>query len=292
MLEATPSLIAEIYQHIVARCLNMVEQKMVFDFIQQGNLDQFISEGIEKLESIVHNVKKSDQLKANQIKTIAYSFLKRFNEELVKIQQAEEKELLKKLLAKIAKGIVIEIQQEAPTHAFQIKRSIEQGFEQAVLLEGYNQKDFENYFQLGYTDVSKVGVSVTNVKVMERLIWDDKKANLEKLALLLKNDYSCIKSKNEFLSFFNGPDQKVIHFDRKRFDLLIFLIHKLYDKSIIRLKGGKGLWRLVSVRFADFNNKPMDFNPAKRLHSLKGKKVLKSALEKDVEEILEYIQVK
>lgn len=290
--------IAEIYQHIVARCLNPAENVLVFEFVQQGDLHGFIENSIAEIEVIVHDLRASNNLKVDKIKTIAYSFLKKFNEQLSKVEETEKKELLKKLLVKIARGIMLEIQQQAPSYVDQVRISIEHGLAQAVYVEGYNQKDFENYFQLNYTDISKTEITITTIptpviiEISEYLLWDHKKANINSFIYLLQNDYACIKSKAEFQSLFDQQTRKeLVRWDGKQTDLLILLTNRLYELGYIQLKGGKGLWKLVLNRFVDFDKNPLDIEPAKRLSLLKGKKSLKPALVEDVERIINHIKV-
>jgi hypothetical protein len=292
-LEPSLSPIAEIYQQIIVRCLDRDEQLQVFTFIQKSDLEVFINDSIDHVESITQDVRVANKLKADQIKTIAYSFLKRFNKAIAAVEDQLEKTQLKKLLVKIANGILFEIQQQSPGYADHVRKAIEQGLEQAVAIEGYDKKDFENYFQINYTDISTLTVTITKeAEFTEYFNWNHKKANLQKLISLLHKDYYCLRSKTEFESLFDSPQNKdLVRWDINKSDLLIVLIHQLYEADWIILKGGKGLWKIIKGRIVDFDKNPLEIDFAKRLNIIKGNKRLKAFLAADIDKIMDYIKI-
>jgi hypothetical protein len=292
-LEPSLPRVESLYRHLIIRCLDQDEQSIFLEFINKFKLDEFINSIIKQIEDIIHDVTINNSIKADEIKTIAYTSLKKINERLKQIESQNEKEKLKKLISKLAKAIILEIEQQSPSHAAPVKMAISQGLEQAIKLEGYDKKDFEAHLKIDYNDISKVQISVVaSSSITEYLLWDNQKANLKALIHLLLNDYDCIKSKAEFGSLFEQTqNKKNVRWSSKKTDFLILLINSLYKEGYIKIKNGKGIWKVIMSSFVDFDKNPFTFNPTKRLNILNNKESLKSPLAKDIREILDSIKV-
>jgi len=282
--------IRELYHGLIKRCLEPEEWQLVNQFIEQYKLTGFINEILHQVEHLIDGVQSTGNLNVEEVKTIAYRSLKKFNQFIRQLGDKEEKSALKGHLSKVVRGIMIEIHQRVPMHAREVQMAIEQGMEQAVFVERYDKGDFEQHLQLDYKDVSKARVSVE--KGSDYLVWHHQKANLNRLIYLLQNDYGCIKSGNDFKGLFDNPDGKgKIKWDNKKTDLLIILFRELYDRKWITLKRGKGLWKVIKNRIMDFdkNNLTMDF--AKRLNKLKAKNPANTGAARDAKEILSAIKI-
>jgi hypothetical protein len=165
--------------------------------------------------------------------------------------------------------------------------------QQAVLIEEYDRRDFENYLQLDYLDISKRKVSVViESETKEYLTWNHKKANLKRLIHLLKNDYDCLKSQNDFSTLFDNPDNKTkIKWNGNKPDFLVLLFSLLYDKRYIEIKRGKGLWKIIKSRFVDFDKNFFGFDFPKKLNKLKTTPTPKGNTEKSLADIDKEIRI-
>lgn len=283
--------IREIYRRVTERCLEPQEISEVVNFTVDNKLDQFTEDLINKIEALIQSVQNGLPLDLEEIKTIGYSILKKFNSSLKPIQSGEEKSAIKKILAKLARGFLAEIHHRSPTYGKEIKKAIAMGMEQAIDVEEYDRKDFERYLQLDYTDIEGKQISIETGKSSatqpkEYLKWNHEKADLRKLVHLLVEDYDCIKSINDFTTLFDNPDSTTkIKWNLKKIDLLILLFDYLYDNGIIEIKRGKGLWKVLVFRMMDFGKNPLPGKFAKRLDKLKVINLSESTAHKELEQI-------
>ena len=215
--------IKELYEYILDRCLENNERLVIETFLTRHHLSTNIEEIITQIELLIKNASTDKRINMEALKTIAYKILKQFNNSIKSIHEEGEKKIIKSNLSKLARCILVEVQQKAPAYAEKIKEAISNGMRQAVIVEQYDMEDFENYLQLDYLDISQSKITVVSISEnREYLIWDDKKANLKNLIHLLKNDYDCIKSQNDFATLFNQPDNTTkIKWNRNKTEFLL-----------------------------------------------------------------------
>lgn len=293
-LKNQTSSIRELYEYILDRCFENNERLIIEAFLIKHNLTNNVEEIINQIEVLIKSASTDKRINIEAIKTIAYKILKQFNTSIKSIHEEGEKKIIKSHLSKLARCILVEVQQKAPSYAEKIKEAISHGMRQAVLVEQYDMEDFENYLQLDYLDISQSKVSIVSIPVNgEYLIWDHKKANLKNLIHLLKNDYDCLKSQNDFAALFNNPDNTTkIKWNRSKTDFLILLFSFLYERKYVEIKRGKGLWKVIKCRFVDFDKNSFDFDFTKRLHKLNIGLTMKGNMEKDLEAIEKEIKIK
>jgi hypothetical protein len=286
--------IRQLYEYILDRCFENNERLIIEAFLIKHNLTTNIEEIIEQIELLIKKASTDKSINIEAIKTIAYKILKQFNTSIKSIHEEDEKKIIKSHLSKLARCILVEVQQKAPGYAEKIKEAIRNGMRQAVLVEQYDMEDFENYLRLDYLDISQSKVSVVSIQENgEYLNWNEKKANLKNLIHLLKNDYDCLKSQNDFAALFNSPDNTTkIKWNRNKTDFLILLFSLLYERKYIEIKRGKGLWKVVKCRFVDFDKNSFDFDFTKRLHKLNAGSPTKANMEKDLEAIEKEIKIR
>lgn len=285
--------ILEIYQHVLSMCLESDERLLVDKFIQKHQIDHFLNELINQIQGLIDVADDSNALNIEEIKTIAYKILKKFNLFIKTINDLKEKDAIKNHLVKVLRGILIEIHQKAPQFSVEIKMAISHGMQQAVFVEQYNKEDFEKYFQLDYIDISLSKVSIKSIVPKPYLVWKHGKANLKELCHLLSNDYDCIKSQNDFETLFDNPDKtNIIKWNSTKADLLIFLFNRLYLDNLIEIKRGKGLWKILKIRFVDFDKNTFKVDFAKRLNKLKADLESNPLIIKELDEIINKIKVR
>ena len=250
-----------------------------------------------------------EQIYDLDLKKLAYDYMRSVDLSTVPDEAIEKFEDYKEIVGKFGRIVLFEIlvpmlEEVDPQLVIGLKQKLEKLITGVSNIEGFDEKEifealkFDNLV-IEIDDVKAIGPAKPQDKKIGYFRWGGvwERHKLDKLAMLLHEDYELIKNQKEFVNLFDADENNPVYVrcNPDKLEHLALLIYRLYKrdelgKRIIRLSSGKGYWDTAQISFVDFSKKSLAKN-LKRLSSDINKN-LKACPDvvRDVEEIIKELK--
>lgn len=206
------------------------------------------------------------------IATSGSNFLVSVNNQLIKIDNQQEKRKVQEALGQIGIRLLLSIVKLFPEQAVEIFDQVKQTLLHTSEIFNYDYADinelmkFEEYEELIQTLTgSKQARELKKIDQQKKVLcWTDR-VNIGLLTSELKRN-KWIRSQNEFAKLFEDPKNTLkVHWDMKYKYELAHLLLRLKDGDFIRPK--KGFFNLIEKYIVDFAGRSLPKNSLKKISS-------------------------